>query len=100
MSTGIDKLLAERGMALRDFGLLLARQIAALAVDPHGYFEKTYIARIESAQTDHEINGVLAQLVQWVASSSVSDAERARLDRELDQQGLPGVADLSGLLLP
>ena len=100
MSTAIDKLLAERGMALRDFGLLLARQIAALAVDPHGYFEMEYVARIEAAQTDHEINGVLAQLVQWVASSSVSDAERARLDRELDQHGLPGVADLSGLLLP
>jgi hypothetical protein len=100
MSSGIDKLLADRGMGLRDFGLLFARQIAAMAVDPHGYFEKKYIARIENAHTDHEINGVLAQLVQWAASSAVSDAERSRLDRELDKQGLPCVADLSGLLLP
>ena len=100
MSTAIDNLLAERGMALRDFGLLFARQVAALAVDPHGYFEKKYTARIENARSDQEISGVLAQLVQWASSSSVSDAERARLDRELDQQGLPCVADLGGLLLP
>jgi len=90
----MDKLLAKRGMVLSDFALLLVGQIAALAVDPHGYFEMKYIARIRNARSDQEINDVLAQLVQWVAGSSLSDPERARLDRELNQQGLPCVADL------
>ena len=94
VNTSMDKLLAKRGMSLSDFALFLVRQIAALAVDPHGYFEMKYIARIRNASSDQEINDVLEQLVQWVAGSSLSDAERARLDRELDQHGLPSVTDL------
>jgi hypothetical protein len=69
-------------------------------VDPHGYFEKKYIARIERASSDNEISGVLAHLVQWAASSTFSDAERERLDRELGAQGLPCMADLRASLLP
>ncbi len=100
MRTGIEALLAEQQVSLRDFGLIFARLVAGLAVDPHGYFEKKYTARIEHAHSDHEISGVLAQLVQWAASSSVTDSERARLDRELGRQGLPCVADLRAQLLP
>jgi len=51
----MDKLLAKRGMVLSDFALLLVGQIAALAVDPHGYFEMKYIARIRNARSDQEI---------------------------------------------
>ncbi len=100
MSTGIDVLLADSQMSLRDFGLIFARLVAGLAVDPHGYFEKKYTARIERAHSDGEINGVLAQLVQWAASSAITDAERERLDRELGNQGLPSIAVLRANLLP
>ncbi len=62
--------------------------------------KKKYTARIENAHTDQEINGVLAQLVQWAASSSVTDVERARLDKQLGEQGFPCINDLRGLLLP
>ena len=96
----IDQLLADKQVTLRDFGLLFARLIAAMAVDPHGYFEKKYTARIEQARTDNEINGVLVQLVQWAASSALTDAERQRLDNELTEQGLPVVAELRSHLLP
>ena len=96
----IEKLLQENPASLREFGLTFARLVAAMAVDPHGYFEKKYVARIEQASTDNEINGVLTQLVQWAASSSVSDAERTRLDNELTAQGLPSVAELRLHLLP
>jgi hypothetical protein len=85
---------------IRDFGLAFARMIANLAVDPHGYFEKKYTARIESAQTEHEIQSVVAQLVQWATSSAISDDERARLDRELGEMGLPSVNDLRLQFLP
>ena len=97
---GIDQLLQERSIELRDFGLTFARLIAGMAVDPHGYFEKKYVARIERASSEQEINGVLTQLVQWATSSSLSDAERTRLDTQLSAQGLPSVADLQGHLLP
>ncbi len=100
MSDGIAPLLEERKIELRDFGLMFARLIASLAVDPHGYFEKKYTSRIENARSEHEINGVLAQLVQWAASPSISNEERARLDRLLDEQGFPRINDLRGLLLP
>ena len=96
----MDQLLASTSLTLRDFGLLFARLIAGMAVDPHGYFEKKYVARIEQSTSEQEINGVLTQLVQWAASSAVSDAERERLDRELDEQGLPSIADLRLHLLP
>ncbi len=100
MSSGITQYLEAKQMELRDFGLMFARLIAGLAVDPHGYFEKKYTARIENAHSDQEINGVLAQLVQWAASSSVTDDERARLDKQLGEQGFPCINDLRGLLLP
>lgn len=96
----IETLLADKQVTLRDFGLLFAQMIAGMAVDPHGYFEKKYTARIEQARTDNEINGVLAQLVQWAASSALSDAERQRLDNQLTEQGLPVVAELRSHLLP
>ena len=100
MTSGIDHLLAEQGIELRDFGLTFASLIANLAVDPHGYFEKKYTARIENARSEYEINGVLAQLVQWAASSSVSDDERARLDQQLARHGFPAVKELRRQLLP
>ena len=96
----LDKLLEESSLSLREFGLTFARLIAGMAVDPHGYFEKKYVARIEGASSDHEINGVLAQLVQWAASAAVSDVERSRIDSELTAQGLPSVAELRTHLLP
>jgi len=96
----ISNLLQEESVSLREFGLTFARLIAGMAVDPHGYFEKKYVARIERASSDHEINGVLTQLVQWTTSSAVSDAERSRLDKELSAQGLPSVAELRLHLLP
>jgi len=100
MRTNINELLAGREVSLREFGLTFARLIAGLAVDPHGYFEKKYIARIERSQSDQEIGGVLAQLVQWAVSSAVTDAQRERLDGDLSAQGLPSVADLRVSLLP
>jgi len=100
MSSDIDKLLAEQQISLHDFGLAFARMIAALAVDPHGYFEKKYIARIESSQSDNEINGVLSQLVQWAVSSAVSDAQRDRLNGELCAKNMPDVDILRRHLLP
>jgi len=85
---------------LREFGLAFAQMIAGLAVDPHGYFEKKYTARIERAESDIEIRGVLTQLVQWAASSAVSDQSRETLDKQLQQLGLPSVADLRLQFLP
>ena len=92
----MEKSLAE----IRDFGVTFAQLIAGLAVDPHGYFEKKYTARIANARSAHEINGVVAQLVQWVGSSSISPEERDRLDRELSQRGLPSLAELRIQYLP
>ena len=85
---------------IREFGLAFASMIANLAVDPHGYFEKKYTARIERAQSDHEIQGVVTQLVQWATSSAVSDDERARLDQELGKRGMPSISDLRLQFLP
>ena len=100
MSTKIEQLLAGSELTLRELGMTFARMIAGLAVDPHGYFEKKYIARIENAQSDYEISGVLAQLVQWAVSSAVTDDQRARLDHDLLAQGMPSMADLRVTLLP
>ncbi len=85
---------------IREFGITLARLIADLAVDPHGYFEKKYSARIANAHSEQEIRGVVTQLVQWVTSSSVSEQERAHLDRELGRRGLPSVSELRLQYLP
>ena len=100
MTNDFNQLLADHNVSLRDFGLQFARMLASLAVDPHGYFEKKYAARIEHAETDNEINGVLAQLVQWAVSSAITDDQRQRLDNKLVAQGLPCVADLRGHWLP
>lgn len=85
---------------IREFGVTLARLIADLAVDPHGYFEKKYTARIQNAHSELEIKGVVTQLVQWVTSSAVTEQERAHLDRELGRRGLPSVSDLRLQYLP
>ena len=84
----------------REFGLVFARLVAGLAVDPHGYFEKQYAARIESSQSAEEIKGVIANLVRWVASSVISDQEREQLERELDQRGLPSIEDIQQKKFP
>jgi hypothetical protein len=85
---------------IRDFGLTFARLIAGLAVDPHGFFEKKYAARIETAQSGQEIDTIVAQLVEWAGSSAVNDQERSQLDRELDKLGMPSVEDLRLQYLP
>lgn len=85
---------------LRQLGIEFARMVAALAVDPHGYFEKKYISRIEHAETEIEIRGVLAHLIQWTTSSALTDENRATLDRKLEQLGLPSVDELRLLYLP
>jgi hypothetical protein len=85
---------------LRELSVAFARMVAALAVDPHGYFEKKYTARIEHAQTDTEIRGVLAQLILWTTSSALTDENRATLDRKLQQLGMPSVAELRLQFLP
>ena len=86
--------------SLRELGIEFARMVAALAVDPHGYFEKKYTSRIEHAATETEIRGVLAQLIQWTTSSALSDENRATLDRKLEQLGMPSVAELRVQFLP
>ena len=79
---------------IRQFGISFARLIADLAVDPHGYFEKQYAARIENAQSAQEIRGVIAHLVRWVESPVISAQERETLDRELAKRGLPSIDDI------
>ena len=92
----MEKSLAET----RDLGLIFSRLIAGMAVDPHGYFEKKYVIRIESSQSANEINLLLAQLVQWVGSSDVSDQEREYLDRELGKRDLPSIDYMRQQYLP
>ena len=79
---------------VREFGLTFARLIANLAVDPHGYFEKQYAARIENARSVEEISGVVAHLVRWVESPVLNEKERERLNHELDQRGMPSIEDI------
>ncbi|TDJ43683.1 MAG: hypothetical protein E2O50_04305 [Gammaproteobacteria bacterium] len=78
----------------REFGLTFARLVAGLAVDPHGYFEKQYVARIENAQSTEEIKGVVVHLVHWIESPVISSQERDTLKRELDQLNLPTLEDI------
>jgi hypothetical protein len=85
---------------LQEFAVILAQLVAGLAVDPHGYFEKKYTARIRAAHSEHEINGVIAQLVQWIGSPEINSQERERLDRELALRHLPSIADLRLHYLP
>jgi hypothetical protein len=100
MANTIDELLKDSRLELRDFGVMFARLIAGLEVDPHGYFEKKYVARIERAQSDVEINGVVAQLVQWAVSSAVTDAQRDKINNELGKCQLPNVTELRRIYLP
>jgi len=100
MSERSDKMINKGTSELKDFALTFARLIAGLAVDPHGYFELKYTARIERAESAEEINGVVAQLVQWVASSAMSDSDRDRINRELDERGMPDIKSLRLHYLP
>jgi len=79
---------------IRQFGLTFARLIAGLAVDPHGYFEKQYAARIENAHSAQEIRGVIANLVRWVESPVISVQERDTLNHELACLGLPSIEEI------
>ena len=79
---------------VRQFGLTFARLIAGLAVDPHGYFEKQYAARIENAHSAQEVRGVIANLVRWVESPVISTQERDTLDHELTRLGLPSIEEI------
>jgi hypothetical protein len=92
----MEKSLAET----RDFGLTFARLIASLAVDPHGYFEKEYAARIEGAHSSQEIDGIVAQLILWAGSSAISEQERERLNRELVKRDMLTIEELRQKLLP
>ena len=85
---------------IREFGLTFARLIAGLAVDPHGYFEKQYAARIESAQSTEEIKGVVANLVRWIESPVISEQEREQLQQELDKRSLPSIKDIQQKKFP
>ena len=100
MSERIEEFISKGTNELQKFAVTFAQLIAGLAVDPHGYFEKKYTARIERAESTEEINGVLTQLVQWVASSALSDSERDHIDRQLNERGMPTIAALRLHYLP
>jgi hypothetical protein len=85
---------------LKNFAITFTRLIAGLAVDPHGYFEMKYVARINQSESELEIRSVLTQLIQWVSSSSVSDSERLKLDKELAELGFPKIEELRLQYLP
>jgi hypothetical protein len=94
MSEKINRYLGEGATELRDFAITFAQLIAGLEMDPHGYFEKKYAARIERSESEQEVRGVLAQLVQWAVSSAVTDAQREILDKQLGDRGMPKLDDL------
>lgn len=100
MSDRVDQFLNKGKNELQEFAVTLSRMIANLAVDPHGYFEKKYAARIEGSESEAEINGVIAQLVQWASSSTVTDSERRQIDSQLDSLGMPTLALLRSHYLP
>ena len=100
MSDAVSQYLQKGKEELQQFALTFAGLIAEMAVDPHGYFQMKYTSRIEHAETDTEIRGVLAQLIQWTTSSALSDENRATLDRKLEQHGMPSVAELRVQFLP
>jgi hypothetical protein len=83
----------------RRFALTLARTIAGIALDPHGYFELHYLSRIEKAATDADINVVVLQLLGWVVGPDVSDSERESLEHALSCAGLPSLASLTNQYL-
>jgi len=91
MAKEINHYLGEDPAKLQELALTFARLIASLAMDPHGYFEKKYAARIERSESEQEVRSVLTQLVQWAASSAVTDAQRTTLDKELGNRGMPTI---------
>jgi hypothetical protein len=96
----IEFLTGQDRNGLQQFAVTFAQLVAGLAVDPHGYFETKYTARIMASQSAEEINGVVAQLVQWIGSPVINNQERERLDRELARRELPSIADLRLHYLP
>jgi hypothetical protein len=94
MSDAVKNYLQKGKAELQEYAVTFAQLVAGLAMDPHGYFEKKYTARIESSDSEQEIRSVLSQLVEWASSPSVSDAERARLNHALNDRGMPTVDDL------
>jgi hypothetical protein len=100
MSDRIEEFISKGTNELQAFAVTFVQLIAGLAVDPHGYFEMKYTARIERAASTEEINGVLAELVQWAAGADLSDSERVRIDRQLDERGMPTIAVLRLHYLP
>jgi hypothetical protein len=99
MPEEIDRYIGEGAADLRDLAITFAQLIAGLAMDPHGYFEKKYSALIERSKSEQEISGVLVQLVQWAVSSEVTDSQRATLDKQLADRGMPKLADLRASFL-
>ncbi len=100
MSDAVSQYLQGKQSDLREFASTFARLIAALAMDPHGYFEKKYIARIEQSDSEQEIRGVLVQLTQWVSGASISESQRSLLNKQLDEKGMPSLKELGRNLLP
>ena len=100
MSSRIETIVRQDKNGLQQFAVVFAQLVAGLAVDPHGYFEKKYTARIMGSQSMEEINGVVAQLVQWIGSPAINNQERERLDHELARRELPSIADLRLHYLP
>jgi hypothetical protein len=100
MPKNINRYLQAGATELSELAITFSQLIAGLAVDPHGYFEKKYAARIEQSQSEQEVRGVLVQLLQWAVSSAVTDSERETLDRELAERGMPNINDLRANLLP
>ena len=99
MSERIDQFFNGNLEGLQKSAVTFARLFAGLAMDPHGYFEKKYTARIENATSESEIRGVLTQLLQWAISSDIAASERERLEHELDDHGLPSLDELRTHLL-
>jgi hypothetical protein len=99
MAEKINRYLDEGATELQDFAITFAQLIAGLEMDPHGYFEKKYAARIERSESEQEVREVLAQLVEWVISSAVTDSQRATLDKQLGDRGMPQLKDLRANLL-
>ncbi len=99
MPEEINRYLVEGAPELQDFAITFAQLIAGLEMDPHGYFEKKYAARIERSESELEVRGVLAQLVQWAISSAVTNSQRETLDKQLGDRGMPKIAELRANLL-
>jgi hypothetical protein len=100
MSENIDSHLQEGITDLKELAVTFSQLIAGIAVDPHGYFEKKYTAHIEQSESEQEVRGVLAQLVQWAVSSALSSSERKRLDHQLTDLGMPNLEELRVRFLP